>query len=186
MERQRLARLYSGLSEGELQEIADDAASLTEVAREAFKAELERRGLAFELGGPVAVDSVEQRKLVTIRKFLDLPEALLAKGRLDSAGIESFIVDDNMVRIYWFISNVLGGIKLRVNLEEAETAREVLDQPIPESFDVEGVGEYQQPHCPNCQSAEISAFFLHPPARRDSWKCESCGRTWQDSPDSPS
>jgi hypothetical protein len=197
-ERQRLTKLYAGLSDGELQEFADDAASLTEMAREALKAELDRRGLDIKLGGPRAVDSVEQRKLVTIRKFRDLPDALLAKGRLDSVGIESFITDDNMVRMDWFISNLLGGIKLRVNPEDAEVATELLDQPIPETFDVEGVGEYQQPRCPECKSMDIifehlnkpilytSAYFLAPlPVRRNLWKCESCGHTWQGSSDSP-
>ena len=195
-EKQRLAKLYADLSEGELHEFADDAASLTEMAQEALKAELDRRGLGFKLGGPRALDSVEQRKLVTIRKFRDLPDALLAKGSLDSVGIESFIADDNMIRMDWFISNLLGGIKLRVSPEDAEAATEVLDQPIPESFDVEGVGEYQQPHCPKCRSVDIAfehldktvlyitAYFNVPvPVPRNLWKCASCGHTWRGSAD---
>ena len=43
------------------------------------------------------------RKQVTIRAFRDLPEALLAKGSLESAGIDCFLVDDNMVRLDWFM-----------------------------------------------------------------------------------
>ena len=59
-------------------------------------------------------DVMEWDDLVMIRQFRDLPEALLAKGSLESAGIEAFLVDDNMVRIDWFLSNLLGGIKLSV------------------------------------------------------------------------
>ena len=77
-------------------------------------------------------DEVEFQKLITIRKFRDLPEALLAKGSLDSAGIESFLGDDNIVRLDWFISNLIGGIKLRVRPEDLEAAEEILNQPIPE------------------------------------------------------
>jgi hypothetical protein len=56
----------------------------------------------------------EKSDLLTLRKFRDLPEALLAKGALESAGIESQLVDDNMIRMDWFISNLLGGIKLQL------------------------------------------------------------------------
>ena len=55
---------------------------------------------------------LDVRNLVSIRQFRDLPEALLAKGCLESAGIECFFRDDNLVRLDWFISNFIGGIKL--------------------------------------------------------------------------
>ena len=61
------------------------------------------------------MDVLEERDLVGIRLFLDLPEALLAKSRLESAGIECFLMDNNMVRINW--SNLVGGAKLLVNRE---------------------------------------------------------------------
>jgi hypothetical protein len=37
--------------------------------------------------------------MVTIRQIRDLPEALLAKGSLESAGIEVVLTDENIVRI---------------------------------------------------------------------------------------
>ena len=73
---------------------------------------------------------------MSIRRFRDLPEALLAKGGLESAGIECFLADDNMVRLDWFISNLLDGVKLLVNSGDAEDAVTVLNQSIPENFDV--------------------------------------------------
>jgi len=72
----------------------------------------------------------ESRELVVIRVFVDLPEALLAKGSLESAGIECFLVDDNMVRLDWFMVNVFGGIKLKVAAEDAEMARAFLNRPM--------------------------------------------------------
>jgi Putative prokaryotic signal transducing protein len=66
-----------------------------------------------------------------IRRFQNLPEALLTQGS-DSSGIECFLTDDNMVRMDWFISNLLGGVKLLVNREDVEAATAILDEPTPE------------------------------------------------------
>lgn len=195
-ERQRLADYYAALTEGELQKIASDAASLTDVAREALRQELASRNLEIEPGHfAVPSQESESQDLVTVDKFRDLPAALLAKGSLESAGIECFLGDENIVRMDWFISNLIGGIKLKVRPADAEAAREILSEPIPESFDVEGIGKYVQPHCPNCQSLEIvfegihqgmgyaSAGVLGIPIRieKQSWKCQSCGYEWRGS-----
>ena len=64
-------------------------------------------------------------ELVTIRQFGNLGEALMAKGRLDSAGIESFLADSNMA---WMDSPLVRGMRLQVSPEDAETAIEILDQ----------------------------------------------------------
>src|ERR1035437_6572859 len=199
-ERQRLAKLYASMSDGELQQIADDAGSLTEVAIRALAEEVQRRGLDITIAdSAVPTEEIRQSKLVTIRQFRDLPEALLAKGALASAGIESYFADDNMVRLDWFISNLLGGIKLKVRKEDGEEALRVLNQPIPEGFEVEDSDEYQQPRCPRCGSIDINheaglyKRFALPglalggipvPVPRDAWKCQSCGHEWHDVPSS--
>ena len=84
---------------------------------------------------PNPEDELGFRELVTIRKFRDLPEALLAKGRLESCGVESFLADDNMVHMDWLISNLLGGVKLKVEAADVDSAEEILNQPIPDDFD---------------------------------------------------
>jgi hypothetical protein len=192
-ERERLARQYSGMTPEELERVAAEAVSLTDVAREALKAEIVSRGLAITLSESTGVDVVEERDLVMIRRFQSLTEALLAKGSLDSSGIESFLTDDNMVRMDWFISNLLGGIKLLVNREDAESAAAILDEPTPELLDVEGVGEYHQPRCPECQSLDVNFEQLNRkvayttawigipiPLHTTAWTCQSCGHRWQD------
>jgi hypothetical protein len=99
----------------------------------------------------------------------------------------------------WFLSNFLGGVKLLVRPEDAVLAQQLLEQPIPESFDVEGVGDYQQPRCPSCHSldvgfqevspaAYVSAFLNVPlPFHRTAWRCHSCHVEWEDdgSPEQP-
>jgi Putative prokaryotic signal transducing protein len=213
-ERQRLAEFYSRQMDGELEKVATQAQELSEIARTALKVELSRRGLSVEplehlpeplppVPPPVKLPSAELpawldaqlplRELTTLRKFRDLPEALLARGCLESAGIESCLVDDNMVRLDWFWSNLIGGIKLQVREEDAEAAESILDQPIPQSFEVEGIGEYQQPACPKCQSLDVSfqeldrpiaytsAYLNVPiPLRRRAWRCHVCRSEWED------
>jgi len=216
-ERRRLAKFYSDQMDGELEQVAGQAYELTELAREALKAELSRRGLQTKLietapvilkkevaiqpgdppppapAAPLALDGeLELRKRVAIRQFRDLPEALLAKGSLESAGIEAVLTDDNVVRMDWFWSNLMGGVKLLVDAEDAAAAEEVLTQPIPEQFDVSGVGEYAQPRCPKCNSLDITFQELEPaaylsmavsvpiPFHRRAWRCRSCAAEWED------
>ena len=84
---------------------------------------------------PNPEDELNFRELVTIRNYRDLPEALLAQGRLESSGIESFLADDNMVRMDWLISNLLGGVKLKVEEAYVEIAEEILSQEVSDDFD---------------------------------------------------
>jgi hypothetical protein len=64
----------------------------------------------------------EARKPVMIRRYRDLPEAAIAKSVLDSAAIDCFLADDNLVRLDWFYSNLIGGIKLLVPEKDVEAA----------------------------------------------------------------
>jgi hypothetical protein len=131
-ERHRLAQFYAALSDGELQQLAREAESLTDEARAALASEMSRRGIILEApaeveDGAAASRQAELRDLLTIRQFRDLPEALLAKSVLDSAGIECFLGDDNLIRMDWLWSNLLGGIKLRVRQEDALVASRLLE-----------------------------------------------------------
>src|SRR4051812_28340254 len=94
---------------------------------------------------------------VTLWKFRDLPEALLAKGKLEASGIEVKLADDELVRMDWLYSNAIGGISLRVPSQQASDALELLQEPVPDALDV-GAGEpaFLQPRCPNCGSLSIA------------------------------
>jgi hypothetical protein len=217
-ERRRLAEFYAGQIDGELEKVASQAYELTDLALEALKTEVARRGLTLKFvdtrpviatrkaepqpgdpqppDPPASEDSGDGelvlRDMVTLRQFRDLPEALLAKGCLDSAGIDCALVDQNMIRLDWFISNLLGGVKLQVNRDDAAVAEEVLSQPIPENFDVSGIGVYDQPHCPKCQSLDVTykelnnlsyltAYLNVPiPMHRRAWHCKACNAEWED------
>jgi Putative prokaryotic signal transducing protein len=193
-ERRRLAANYADMPDGELQRLAGNAECLTELAWDALEDEMDRRHL--ELAADPAAEPrqhMEMRQLVTIRQFRDLPEALLAKGSLESSGIECFLADENLVRLDWFISNFIGGIKLNVRAADAENAQKLLDEPILEGLYVQGVGLYEQPRCPKCQSLDVnfqeldrpiaymSAFLRVPlPVQRPAWRCHVCYAEWED------
>jgi hypothetical protein len=131
-ELQQLTELYSSMAEAELQELAEDSVELTDLARTVLKDEIKRRGLNIVLEKPSTTpDPVEEPELKTIRRFRDLPEALPAKGLLESAGIECYLADDNMVRLDWFVSNAISNMRLQVKQSDAEEAIEILDQPAP-------------------------------------------------------
>jgi hypothetical protein len=198
-ERRRLADNYANMTDGELQRLVRNAESLTELAWDALEDEMDRRHLEFpddECSDDPRTEprqEMEVRELVTIRQFRDLPEALLAKGSLESAGIECFLADDNLVRLDWFISNFIGGIKLNVRAADAANAQNLLDEPILEGLYVQGVGLYEQPRCPNCQSLDVnfqeldrpiaymSAFLRVPmPVQRPAWRCHACDAEWED------
>ena len=196
-ERRRLAANYAGMTDGELLKLSRHADSLTELAWDALEDELDRRHIDF----PETDDDADQeprqrlevRELVTVRQFRDLPEALLAKGSLESAGVECFLADENLVRLDWFISNFIGGIKLNVRPADEANARRLLDEPILEGLYVQGVGLYEQPRCPKCQSLDVnfqeldrpiaymSAFLRVPmPVQKPAWHCQTCDAEWED------
>src|SRR5262249_23932162 len=117
--RARLAALYASMPLPQLQGIASDPMSLTEIARTALQAELRSRGVsdatpeeAADTESRKAIESApDPPRLVLLCRYRDLHEALMAKGTLDSAGIESFMADENTVSIDWTWSNAIGGVK---------------------------------------------------------------------------
>ncbi|MGE0407213.1 MAG: DUF2007 domain-containing protein, partial [Candidatus Korobacteraceae bacterium] len=131
LEARRLAELYASMEEVQLSELAAVAGTLTEEACEALEKEIKRRQLNVSLNTHIDASYPEFRKLLTVASFRDTPNALLAKGMLEGAGIECFLTDENLVRMDWFVSNAIGGIKLQVPEEQAEDAASILEQPIP-------------------------------------------------------
>src|SRR5712692_11342981 len=101
----------------------------------------------------MATDNLEkeQKEFVILRRYRDLREGVVANSILDFDGIECSLTDENLIRMDWFWSGLLGGVKLWVRQQDINEAQNLIDQSSPDKFDVEGVGEVQQPHCPKCQ-----------------------------------
>lgn len=130
-EREVFAAHYSLMSDGELIKLALESSALSDAAWDALEDELDRRNLEVpEPESPPQIILPEMRDLVVLRAFRDVPEALLAKGSLQASGIECFLADENMVRMDWFISNLLGGIKLMVQPADFSKASRILNEPV--------------------------------------------------------
>jgi len=124
-ERGRLAAAYAAMSELELARLAQNQRSLTEDALSALESEFSKRGIPFERQELTIADEPDV-KLVAVRRFRDLPEALVAKGMFDSAGVKCFLSDENTVRMDWLWSNALGGVRLLVREDDLPDATSLL------------------------------------------------------------
>jgi hypothetical protein len=141
-EQPQFAARYRKMSDAELLQLGAQSWTLSDSAWDALEDEIDKRGLEVpEAEALPAIEVAESRNLVLLRRFRDVPEALLAKGRLDSAGIECFLADDNMVRMDWFISNLLGGVKLMVDPEQFTDASQLLNESVADA-DGEVVDEH--------------------------------------------
>ncbi|MGA2249976.1 DUF2007 domain-containing protein [Terracidiphilus sp.] len=191
-----LAAQYAQMSEPELMELARSYDGLLEVAQAALRAEFARRALE-----PPLVEEPKQwefRHLITVRRYRDLAEAYAGRSLLESAGIPAWIADENLVRMDWFYSNMVGGLRLQVDERDEATAREILDEAAPDTITYGEEQVYVQPTCPKCGSAEITlgsgtengrsllALYLVSipvPPQQAAWHCEACDARWVESDD---
>ena len=141
---------------------------------------------------PAELPDSEYRDLVTLRRYRDLSEAIVARAVVESVGIYCFLKDENFVRLDWQMSNLLGGIRLQVPAADAEAAEAVLSQPVPDSFAVADQPDFKQPRCPRCTSTDITwerrgrkaalfslyLFSVPLPRGTESWHCDSCDLRW--------
>ena len=185
---------YAQMSETELMELARSYDGLLEIAQVALRAEFARRGLEPPLVEERA--EWELRRLVTVRRYRDLAEAYVGRSLLESAGIPAWIADENLVRMDWFYSNLLGGMRLQVDESEEAAAREILEEGAPGTITYGEAETYVQPTCTKCGSAEITlgsgtergrslvalyVLGIPVPPREAAWHCEACGAQWMDS-----
>jgi hypothetical protein len=183
--------------DAELVELARTYDSLTEKAQTALREEFAHRGLEPPLIETDSPDVPEQRNLVTVSRYRDLSEAIVARSMLESAGIPVHLRDENLVRLDWQVSNFIGGIRLQVETSDEQQATQLLAQPLQESIPYSGDDEFVQPRCTSCGSTNItfegasrkaalaSLFVLSLPLPQgpETWSCSSCGARWEESDD---
>ena len=131
--KEALVKKYAGMGDIELQELARSYDSLAVYAQEALRAEFARRNLEPEWIGDDGL-SPASRDFVTVRRYRDLTEAMVARSVLESAGIPAYLRDENLVRMDWLRSNFIGGIRLQVDADNGQAAADLLAQPIPDSI----------------------------------------------------
>lgn len=131
----RMAAIYAGMSDEELQEAGSRPEALTDWAFQALREEMKKRNLEWP-GKDMRLSEMPQHEQtedpgnrpVVLRRYRDMPAAFVEKSVLDAAGIDCFLQDDNVVRMDWLWSNALGGIKLMVREKDALEAERILSQ----------------------------------------------------------
>src|SRR5690348_2938121 len=107
----RLTDLYSNMSEGELEKLANEAYELTDMARDVLRGEISRRGLRLQLLNEPAPPEAAQPEeppedfdpedldLVGFGRVYDLADARRTKSILDQAGVPSYFGPDNLENV---------------------------------------------------------------------------------------
>jgi len=70
-------------------------------------------------------------KPVVLRTYRDITEAMVDRTALESADIQCFIYDDNLIRLDWFVSNAIAGVKLVVAEQDVADAAKILAEKRP-------------------------------------------------------
>ena len=139
---------------------------------------------------------MSERELEIVGTFRFPHQAALAKTTLGAFGVDAWVLDETQIRMRWFMGLALGGVKVAVRAEDADTAREILAGD--HSADLAHVPEANLPPAPDelCRycgadslapesahtskavllsifSAAVGALWPHDRTR---WRCRSCGR----------
>src|SRR4051794_33319531 len=91
-----------------------------------------------------------EEDFVTIASFQFPVEAHVAKGMLQSEGIEARILDENVIAINCLYSNALGGVKVQGAGPHPERGIAPLRPPGPEKHEVVLLP------CPKCHARSVS------------------------------
>jgi hypothetical protein len=65
--------------------------------------------------------------LVTVAAFPDIPEAELARERLETEGIRAFVLSAQTVGVMPFLTASSGGVQVQVKPGDLERAKEILE-----------------------------------------------------------
>jgi hypothetical protein len=184
--------LYGTYGDGELIELGRGMADLTEMAQEALKGELTRRGLKIEpTAAPVQERVLTDEDLADMRTyaesapaectfdFEDEAAASAAYYALMREGIEAIVVSPSRP------TSDHHGLRVVVTPQDAERATVILSQPSTKQLksEMEEVPEeFALPHCPACGGEETLLESVDPV---NQWRCDDCGHTWLEETVSP-
>ena len=177
----RLTDLYSNMSEGELEKLANEAYELTDMARDVLRGEISRRGLRLRLldqPAPPGIDQPrerpadfdpEQLDLVGFGRVYDLADARRTKGILNQAGIPCYFGTDNLENVEELGLRFTAaeaeaqkrgykvGIQVRVSSADSQRASHAFTNA-PREPEPQNTPEDEPNYlavCPRCHSTEI-------------------------------
>lgn len=80
-------------------------------------------------------------KLITVYTSYTPIACHIVKGRLESQGMHTYVLDENLVYVDPFYAHAIGGVKLKVSLKDVEYAEHILQLLVQEKL-TDGVSEY--------------------------------------------
>ena len=158
---------------------------LTQMAQEALKGELTRRGLKIApAGAPVETRVLTDEDMSDMRAYAEVAPtectfdfederaASAAYYALTGEGIEAIVVSPN--------SEKYGsrGPRVVVTPKDAERAAAILSEPSTDKLTAdaeETAEEFALPRCPACGGEETLLESVDPV---NQWRCDDCGHTW--------
>jgi DNA-directed RNA polymerase subunit M/transcription elongation factor TFIIS len=196
---QELSEVYRGKSEGELEAMAETAYDLTDIARQALRAEISARNLDLQLREAPSPDELspdpdldpiynEERDISAptwVCKVESRLEAQQAKELLRDAGIVSYFGEDTTDPNY-FPTDFSQGVDLLVSWVDAQRAGIILRRWMPSTDTSVEPDESAAPVlCPACKSDEIVLLRVlkksdDDPDSKFRWRCDACAHTWID------
>ncbi len=205
----RLTEYYAQMYDGELVRLANQYASLTEVAQQVLRDEMLKRGLGdptkpdevqqdpgrlrFERGVEIngdeasdteaAVQSLEYTWKTELCECNTHEQAWQIQEMLSRAEIESWLFDPTRSFPTNFLD--LTPYRIKVAADQLEDARKVIAQPMPQEIIEDSLVEvppYVAPKCPRCGDTDPTLFE---DTEANRWSCEVCGHQWTDPVETP-
>ena len=208
VERQRLSEHYGSLIEEELCALMHDAGDLTEIAQQALRDELARRGLSKEMRALVQKKKRDVQAIHDETRYwgLNLYEAPPAKGvdedrdRIIAAEYtwktklceceteeQAWLIAETLRRAgieAWVQARGLRYPRISVAADQLEQARVIASQPIPAEVIAEAKRDAEETpesfKMPICQRCGAGDPFLMAFDPINRWKCGACGEVWAD------
>lgn len=202
---QRLAEIYGGMNDLELERIANEAYQLTDAAREVLRNEIFRRRLDVSLQSSPAEEHVDfpespytgrddldsELDLAVLVTVLDAEEAARVEQALEYAGIAHFLGPENVDSTTAVTTPFANGVDLKVRRADSHRAMHILrhldesngSAPKPEDE------ENTEPsvHCPSCGSKDVVLENVESGGEgagvlqsKYYWTCDSCEHSWSD------
>jgi ribosomal protein L37AE/L43A len=184
---QELLTLYSSYSDGELIALGRGMADLTEMAQEALKGELTRRGLKLTPVAKPEVRVISDEDLADMRTYAEsAPDECIFDFQTEEAASAAYyaLTREGVNAIVVSPKNAKSeGPRVVVTPKDAERATAIFSQLSTDKLTEEtleaAAAEFEIPRCPACRSEETVLESVDPV---NQWRCEDCGHTWLEEP----
>jgi ribosomal protein S27AE len=186
---QELVALYSSYGDDELIALGRGMTDLTEMAQEALKGELTRRGLKIAPAKPVETWVLTDEDLADMRTYAESAPAecifdfqteeaaSAAYYALTREGINAIVVSPKNAK------SDNSGPRVVVTPKDAKRATAIFSQlstdKLTDKVLEETDAEFDVPSCPACGGEETVLESVDPV---NQWRCGNCGHTWFEEP----